>query len=143
MAFVADEREVQSWSINRTSREMLQRLHLRRVNSIKVTRRCGGALLHIGLDPKEEVLMGSGYRIDAIVEVNEKTIAVEVDGPSHFIGRSKSPTGSTILKRRQVPPIDGIELVSVPYWNWDKLGKDKAKKQEYLRHLLGLKIDNE
>ncbi|KAK1733155.1 RAP domain-containing protein [Skeletonema marinoi] len=95
-------------------------------------------LSHIGLDPKEEVLMGSGYRIDALVEVNGKTICIEVDGPSHFIGRSKSPLARTILKRRQVPLIDGIELVSVPYWEWDKLGKDAVKKQEYLRRLLGL-----
>ena len=82
--------------------------------------------------------MGSGYRIDALVEVNGKTIGVEVDGPSHFIGRSKSPLGSTIMKRRQVQAIDKIELVTVPYWEWDKLGKDQAKKQEYLRKLLGL-----
>jgi len=100
-------------------------------------------LSHIGLDPKEEVLLGSGYRIDVLVEVNGKTIGVEVDGPHHFIGKGRSPLARTILKRRQVPPIDGIELVSVPYWNWDKLGKDQAKKQEYLRHLMGLKIDNE
>eukprot|EP00984_Skeletonema_dohrnii_P003719 scaffold1283_cov79-Skeletonema_dohrnii-CCMP3373.AAC.4 len=100
-------------------------------------------LSFIGLDPKEEVLMGSGYRIDALVEVNGKTIGVEVDGPHHFIGKGRSPLARTILKRRQVPPIDGIELVTVPYWEWDKLGKDQAKKQEYLRHLLGLKIDNE
>eukprot|EP00984_Skeletonema_dohrnii_P024209 scaffold13308_cov72-Skeletonema_dohrnii-CCMP3373.AAC.2 len=99
-------------------------------------------LSSIGLEPKEEVLMGSGYRIDAIVEVNEKTIGIEVDGPSHFIGRiigrSMSPTGSTILKRRQVPSIDGIDLVPVPYLEWNKLGKDRKKKQEYLRKLLGL-----
>ncbi len=95
-------------------------------------------LSSIGLDPKEEVLMDSGYRIDALVKVNGKTIGVEVDGPSHFKGRSESPTGSTIMKRRQVPSIDAIELVSVPYWEWDKLGKDKAKTQEYLRELLEL-----
>jgi hypothetical protein len=89
----------------------------------------------IGLDPKEEVLMESGYRIDALVEGNGKTIGIEVDGPYHFIGRSKFPLARTILKRRQVPSIDGIELVTVPYWEWDKLGKDKVKKQEYLRHL--------
>ena len=93
-------------------------------------------LLAIGLNPKEEVLLGSGYRIDAIVEVGGKTIGVEVDGPSHFIGMSKCPTGSTILKRRQVPKIDGIELVSVPYWEWDKPGQNEAKKQQYLRKLL-------
>jgi len=95
-------------------------------------------LSNIGLDPKEEVLMGSGNRIDAIVEVNGETNGIEVDGPYHFIGRSKSPLARTILKRRQVPLIDGIELVSVPYWEWDKLGKDAVKKQEYLRRLLGL-----
>jgi hypothetical protein len=96
-----------------------------------------GQLSSIGLNPKEEVLLESGYRIDVLVDGNGKTIGVEVDGPSHFIGRSKSPTGSTIMKRRQVPSIDGIELVSVPYWEWDKLGKNQAKKQEYLRQLLG------
>jgi len=101
-------------------------------------------LSSIGLDPQEEVLVGSGYRIDAIVEVNGKQVGIEVDGPSHFIGSSKSPTptGSTILKRRQVPLIDGIELVSVPYLKWDKPGKDQAKKQEYLRNLLSVKSDN-
>ncbi|KAL7448955.1 hypothetical protein ACHAWC_001062, partial [Mediolabrus comicus] len=95
-------------------------------------------LSSIGLDPKEEALMDSGYRIDAIVEVNGKTIGVEVDGPSHFIGKGKSPLARTILKRRQVPSIDGIELISVPYWEWDRLGKSQAKKQEYLQQLLGL-----
>jgi len=82
-------------------------------------------LSSIGLEPKEE-------------EVNGKTIGVEVDGPSHFIGRSKSPLARTILKRRQVPAIDGIELSSVPYWEWDKLGSDRMEKQEYLRELLKL-----
>eukprot|EP00984_Skeletonema_dohrnii_P008277 scaffold3034_cov110-Skeletonema_dohrnii-CCMP3373.AAC.10 len=45
-------------------------------------------------------------------------IAVEVDGPSssHFIVKARSPTGSTTLKRRQVPEIHGIELVFVPHW---------------------------
>eukprot|EP00984_Skeletonema_dohrnii_P015302 scaffold6582_cov83-Skeletonema_dohrnii-CCMP3373.AAC.3 len=95
-------------------------------------------LSSIGLDPKQEVLMESGYRIDAIVEVNGKVVAVEVDGPSHFIGEGRSPTGSTILKRRQVPLVDEIELVSVPYLEWNKLGKDRKKKQAYLRKLLGL-----
>jgi len=95
-------------------------------------------LSYIGLEPKEEVLLGSGYRIDALVEVNGKTFGIEVDGPSHFIGRSKPPTGSTILKRRQVPLIDNIELASVPYWEWDKLGNDEVKKQDYLRVLLAL-----
>ena len=94
-------------------------------------------LSSIGLEPQEEVLMDSGYRIDAVVEVNGKQVGVEVDGPWHFIGKGRSPLGRTIIKRRQVPAIDGIELVSVPYWEWDKLGKDEAKKQDCLWELLG------
>ena len=91
----------------------------------------------IGLEPEEEVLTKSGYRLDAIVEVNQKKVGVEVDGPSHFVGR-KHKTGSTLLKHRQVTILDKIPLVSVPYWEWNKLGKDGSKKQKYLRTLLGL-----
>ncbi|KAL7432976.1 hypothetical protein ACHAXM_005056 [Skeletonema potamos] len=94
-------------------------------------------LTSIGLEPKEEVLMDSGYRIDVIVKVNGKTTGIEVDGPSHFIGRGRSPLARIILKRRQVSSIDGVELVSVPYWEWDELiGREQVKKQEYLRELL-------
>ena len=56
-------------------------------------------LSHICLETKEEVLVGSGYRIDALVEGNGKTIGIEVDGPYHFIGRSKFPLARTILTR--------------------------------------------
>ncbi len=80
--------------------------------------------------------------MDALVEVSGKTVSVEVDGPSHLIGKSKSPLGRTILKRRQVPVIDEVELVSVPYWKWNKLVKNQAKKQDYLRKLLGLAEGN-
>ena len=93
-------------------------------------------LASIGLQPEEEVLTKSGYRMDALVEANGKKIGIEVDGPSHFVGRK--PTGSTLLKRRQVNTLDAIEVISVPYWEWDKLGNNVAKKQQYLRFALGL-----
>ncbi|KAL7494204.1 LOW QUALITY PROTEIN: hypothetical protein ACHAWT_003636 [Skeletonema menzelii] len=81
--------------------------------------------------------MDSGYRLDAIVQVEGKQVSIEVE-TVHLISSTEAPTGSAILKRRQVSSIDGIELVSVPYWEWDKLDKDEAKEQEYLRNLLGL-----
>jgi hypothetical protein len=59
-----------------------------------------------------------------------------VDGPSHFI--KKKPTATTLLKRRQITAIDKIPLVSVPYWEWDDLEKDRVKKQQYLRSLIGI-----
>jgi hypothetical protein len=90
----------------------------------------------IGMSPEEEVLTLSGYRLDALVEVNGMKVGIEVDGPYHFVNRE--PTGSTLLKRRQVSSLDDICIVSVPYWDWDKLGNDRSKKQEYLRAKLGL-----
>ena len=92
------------------------------------------SLSSMDLQPQEEVLTKSGYRIDAVVEVNGKQIAVEIDGPSHFIGREL--TGSTILKRRQVAALDEMSVVSIPYWEWIKLNNDTEKKKQYLQDLL-------
>ena len=93
-------------------------------------------LLSIWLQSEEEVLTERGYRLDALVEVDGNTIGFEVDGTSHFVGRK--PSGSIILKRRQVANLEGIPIVSVPYWEWNKLAKDGSEKQQYLRSLLGL-----
>jgi hypothetical protein len=90
------------------------------------------------MSPEEEVLTPSGYRLDALVEVNGEKVGIEVDGPSHFI--NQEPTGSTLLKRRQVITLDDIRITSVPYWEWNKCGNDSAKKQKYLRSKLGLSL---
>ena len=87
-------------------------------------------LSSIGLNPKEGRLTEKGYSLDALVEVSGKNVGVEVNGPSHFIGRDL--TGRTMLKRRQISAIDEIALISVPYWEWDELGQDLEKKQNYL-----------
>ena len=86
------------------------------------------------MQPEEEVLTPTGYRIDAVVDVNGTKMAIEVDGPSHFLGRR--PTGSTILKHRQVQKLDGMLIVSIPYWEWNELQSDEDK-QQYLRSKLG------
>jgi len=60
----------------------------------------------------------SAYSIDARVTLNgEKPVAVEVDGPSHFLGRSPQPTGATLLKHRQLGYF-GWRLETVRYWEW-------------------------
>ena len=87
----------------------------------------------LNLTPVEEYRTPSGYSLDALVEIEGNKVGVEVDGPSHFIDRE--PNGSTLLKRRQVTTIDKIHLVSVPYWEWNKLGKDRSKKRQYLQTL--------
>ncbi|KAL7527627.1 hypothetical protein ACHAXR_004634, partial [Thalassiosira sp. AJA248-18] len=97
------------------------------------------AVLHsIGLTTKEEQMTQWGFSLDATVEMNGQKVGVEVDGPSHFIGSKQ--TGSTLLKRRQIANVEGMKLVSVPYWEWDELWNDHSKKQNYLRSLLGMQI---
>jgi hypothetical protein len=89
----------------------------------------------MGFSPIEEYTTTSGYKVDALIEMSGKKIAIEVDGPSHFI--NKQPNGRTAMKRRQVASIDMISVISMPYWEWDELGKDQVKKQQYLQTLLG------
>ena len=61
----------------------------------------------------------SGYSIDALVTLNNgEQIAVEVDGPCHFVGHSHEKTSRTLLKHRQLRYF-GWQLRSVPYWEWD------------------------
>ena len=94
------------------------------------------SLCEIGLTPQEEVRTPQGYSLDAVVSEGGFDVAVEVDGPSHFWGRT--PTGATALKRRQLRAA-GWVLLPVPYWEWDALGSSKAAKEEYLRAaILGL-----
>ena len=73
--------------------------------------------------------------IDESVHMNGEKIGVEVDGPTHFLG--KKPKGHTLLKRRQVAAIDGIRVLSVPYWEWNKL-KDETSKKDNLKSLVGI-----
>jgi hypothetical protein len=90
--------------------------------------------------PQEEVRTPQGYSLDVlqdgVVSEGGFDVAVEVDGPSHFWGRT--PTCATALKRRQLRAA-GWVLLPVPYWEWDALGSSKAAKEEYLRAaILGL-----
>jgi len=53
---------------------------------------------------------------------------VEFDGPSHFLA-CKTPMGSTLIKRHQLRLL-GYTLVSIPYWEWDRLDMEVGKQQE-------------
>eukprot|EP00548_Thalassiothrix_antarctica_P018025 CAMPEP_0194194592 /NCGR_PEP_ID=MMETSP0154-20130528/75668_1 /TAXON_ID=1049557 /ORGANISM="Thalassiothrix antarctica, Strain L6-D1" /LENGTH=930 /DNA_ID=CAMNT_0038919037 /DNA_START=70 /DNA_END=2859 /DNA_ORIENTATION=- len=70
---------------------------------------------------REEVICSqTGYSIDIVVQNDDnegEEIAFEVDGPSHF-NNNRSPTGSTVLKRRQLRNLGTRQLISIPYWEW-------------------------
>ncbi|KAJ1465296.1 RAP domain-containing protein, partial [Baffinella frigidus] len=85
----------------------------------------------------------SGYSIDVLVRRRSaggssggvKSLeepagewAVEVDGPFHFLGDGRTPSGSTLLKRKQLGQL-GYTVVPVPFWEWDALRGEEAKRR--------------
>ena len=82
----------------------------------------------LNLSPMEEMRTMDQISLDAVVTYRGHNVAVEVDGPLHFFGQR--PTGATALKRRQLRAA-GWPLVSVPFWEWDRLDGIHAKC-EYL-----------
>ena len=64
--------------------------------------------------------------------------AVEVDGPFHFLRDGRTPSGSTLLKRKQLALL-GYTVVPVPFWEWDALrGEGEEAKRRYLADKLRL-----
>jgi len=53
---------------------------------------------------------------------------MEVDGPTHFLGDGRTPSGSTLLKRKQLGQL-GFTVVPVSFWEWDVLRGEEAKRQ--------------
>ena len=103
-------------------------------------------LQSLGLRPKSEVLTKHGFRVDATVVVEGRIVGIEVILRRHVIGDKPSnhkPTGGTLMKRRQLASVEKIKLISIPYYEWDALGHHgsavRAKKQDYLLSILGLK----
>ena len=95
-------------TISQLQRDVVREIHSYDVQNVKEEHRC-------------EI---SGYSIDALVMLkNGEQIAVEVDGPFHFVGRSHQPTGSTLLKHRQLRYF-GWRLENVLYWEWDADNRD-------------------
>lgn len=70
-----------------------------------------------------EVQTEEGYSLDFVVEWRSQQIAIKVDGPSHFVGRT--PNGATLLKRRLLRHL-GWRLVSIPYWEWSAFAKERT-----------------
>ena len=77
----------------------------------------GTALEAAGLQVAHEVVTPQGYSIDLVVEHEGVQVAVEVDGPSHFLGDSEAPTGATLLKRRQLG-FFGWAVLPVSYFDF-------------------------
>ena len=102
-----------------------------RSKSSQTERKVAAALMELGGQPKDDVIITEGFSIDLIALWKGKQVALEFDGPSHFLTGLHSATGATLLKHRQLHAL-GWRLVVVPYWEWDEVKDSKAKRHEYL-----------
>ena len=72
-------------------------------------------------------------RIDIVIEGAGARVAMEVDGPHHFL-QDMRPNGSTLMRNRMLTA-HGWRVAVVDYRVWIKV-KTQAQREEYLRRLL-------
>eukprot|EP00316_Scyphosphaera_apsteinii_P020110 CAMPEP_0119304620 /NCGR_PEP_ID=MMETSP1333-20130426/5796_1 /TAXON_ID=418940 /ORGANISM="Scyphosphaera apsteinii, Strain RCC1455" /LENGTH=638 /DNA_ID=CAMNT_0007307539 /DNA_START=201 /DNA_END=2117 /DNA_ORIENTATION=- len=105
-------------------------------NPSRMQKEVASSLRAFAEDTQEEVHTPEGWSIDILCKHDGREIAVEVDGPRHFIGRSHRPNGATLFKRRQLRAC-GHVLVTVPYWEWGRASKNgEEARQRYLQEAL-------
>jgi hypothetical protein len=104
------------------------------------------ALRGLELEVRDEQWLGQGtISVDGLIMPPAGSgllpIAVEVDGPYHFlVNRERQPTGTARFKHRLLDlAVERGEVgawVSVPYWEWDGVKGGAAGKRKYLSKLL-------
>ncbi|GBF97714.1 hypothetical protein Rsub_10878 [Raphidocelis subcapitata] len=58
-------------------------------------------------------------------------LAIEADGPTHFLRPGREVSGDTLARNRALSA-RGCVVVSVPYWEWAKVQRDGRKAAAYL-----------
>ncbi len=99
-----------------------------------------GAGAHIVRVEQEWLVEQLGMRVDMCLWLSDgREVVVEVDGPSHYMSsdpRVKVPRAK--LRDRQLERVYGKgNVVSVPYWQWDYLGRQDTKRA-YMQRTLRL-----
>ena len=72
--------------------------------------------------------------IDIAIDGAAPAIALEVDGPTHFLQDGRRD-GSTLLRNRMLAA-HGWRVASVDYRIWQQQLQTEAQREEYLRRLL-------
>ncbi|KAH7435254.1 hypothetical protein KP509_06G056200 [Ceratopteris richardii] len=75
---------------------------------------------------------GADYSLDFALP--EKKIAIEIDGPSHFIRNTGLPLGHTLMKRRLLSQA-GWRVLPISYEVWEELDGE-VEQRSFLKNLL-------
>eukprot|EP01025_Chloroclados_australasicus_P049646 TRINITY_DN5667_c0_g1_i1.p1 TRINITY_DN5667_c0_g1~~TRINITY_DN5667_c0_g1_i1.p1 ORF type:complete len:648 (+),score=63.40 TRINITY_DN5667_c0_g1_i1:77-1945(+) len=94
-------------------------------------------LKYLGYDPQlEHKIDEFQIVVDIFLELDGRQIAVEFDGPQHFTRNKPYKKVIKTLIRDRVLKAAGLEVLSIPFYDWEKK-PDKSKKMSYLKKLLG------
>ena len=111
----------------------------------RMQRRVASAIQRLGLSTKTEPSVLSGFmsvdiaakQLGRGTEDHPEKVAVEVDGPLHSHRNPVGlPMGSTDM-RDQILRRHGFKVVSIPHYEWQKLGS-KTDEEEYVARRLGM-----
>ena len=97
-------------------------------------REVGESLRRLGVSHELEYITADGlFSID--LAIVDRRIALEVDGPSHFTTNTLEPLGHTRLRDRLLCAM-GWHVVSIPFFDWDKLHHPEQMDAYLKRRLL-------
>ena len=86
------------------------------------------ALSRVGIAHDMERLTDDGLFCIDIVLRGPARVAVEVDGPSHFLRNTRAPNGPTLARQRLLEA-RGWRVASVPWFEWAECHGDAAAQE--------------
>ena len=105
----------------------------RHASPSRLQRAVAAALRRAGTALDEEVVLADagGYSVDLLLSGSR--VVVEVDGPTHYVTgpRGYAAAGATRLKHQQLRAF-GYRVVSVPFWEWQRL-QSAPQQMAYLQ----------
>jgi hypothetical protein len=107
---------------------------LRNVTVSNGQREVGESLRRLGISHELEYTTADGlFSID--LAITDRRIALEFDGPSHFTTNTLEPLGHTRLRDRLLSAM-GWHVVSIPFFDWDRLHNRPEQMDAYVKQRL-------
>ena len=119
------------------AREAWQSPMATEASSSNTERQVSACLHRLGVPHERSVLCpGIERTIDIVLEIDGQRLALEVDGPTHFLKEpQRTLNGSTLLRNRMLRAY-GWTVLSVPFFDWNFPTDEPRQREAYLRKLL-------
>lgn len=94
-------------------------------------------MISIGADPHLEVLTEDGlFSIDMVGTWNGRCVAVEANGPTHYLREPAGVMTGNKLLRDVFIARRGYHVVNLPVWLWSDCNDNVEEQEQLVRRLL-------